>query len=45
MLAVAAFCAGRMVVARRIGRPAELDSDALHVAMGVAMAYMLVMML
>jgi hypothetical protein len=41
MLSVAGFCASRIVVARRTGRPAELDSDALHVAMGIAMAGML----
>ncbi|MBV9445583.1 MAG: DUF5134 domain-containing protein [Streptosporangiaceae bacterium] len=41
MLAVAGFCAGRMVVARQTGRPAELDSDITHVLMGVAMAGML----
>ncbi|HEX6525981.1 MAG TPA: DUF5134 domain-containing protein [Streptosporangiaceae bacterium] len=41
MVAVAGFCAGRMIVARRTGRPAELDSDITHVLMGVAMAGML----
>jgi hypothetical protein len=41
MLGVAAFCAGRIIVARRTRRPAELDSDAVHVLMGVAMAGML----
>jgi Domain of unknown function (DUF5134) len=41
MLAVAGFCAGRMVLARRTGRPSELDSDIAHVLMGVAMAGML----
>jgi hypothetical protein len=41
MLAVAGFCAGRLVVARRTGRPAELDSDITHVLMGLAMAGML----
>jgi hypothetical protein len=42
MFAVSAFCAGRMVVARWTGRMAEVDSDVLHVVMGVAMAGMLV---
>lgn len=41
MLAVAGFCAGRLVVARQTGRPAEVDSDITHVLMGVAMAGML----
>ncbi len=41
MLAVAGFCAGRMVVARQTGRPTELDSDITHVLMGLAMAGML----
>ena len=41
MLAVAGFCAGRLVVARQTGRPTELDSDITHVLMGVAMAGML----
>jgi len=42
MLTVAAYCAGRLVVARRWRRPTELDTDAGHVLMGVAMAGMLV---
>ncbi len=42
MLTVAAYCAGRLAVARRWGRPTELDTDAGHVLMGVAMAGMLV---
>lgn len=42
MLGVAGFCLGRLVVARRTRRPAEIDSDIVHVLMGVAMAGMLV---
>ena len=41
-LAVAIYCAGRLVVARRWHRPTELDTDTAHVVMGVAMAGMLV---
>ena len=41
-LAVAVYCAGRLVVARRGHRPTELDTDSAHVVMGVAMAGMLV---
>lgn len=41
-LAVAVYCAGRLVVARRGHRPTELDTDSAHVIMGVAMAGMLV---
>ena len=41
-LAVAIYCAGRLVVARRGHRPTELDTDSVHVIMGVAMAGMLV---
>ena len=41
-LAVAVYCAGRLVVARRWHRPTELDTDGAHVVMGVAMAGMLV---
>ena len=41
-LAVAVYCAGRVVVARRGHRPTELDTDGAHVVMGVAMAGMLV---
>jgi hypothetical protein len=41
-LAVAVYCAGRLVVARRGHRPNELDTDGAHVIMGVAMAGMLV---
>ena len=41
-LAVAVYCAGRLVVVRRGHRPTELDTDGAHVIMGVAMAGMLV---
>jgi len=41
-LAVAVYCAGRLVAARRWHRPTELDTDGAHVVMGVAMAGMLV---
>src|SRR5215467_3872979 len=41
-LAVAIYCAGRLVVARRGHRTTELDTDGAHVVMGVAMAGMLV---
>src|SRR6476660_50186 len=41
-LAVAVYCVGRLVVARRGHRPTELDTDGAHVVMGVAMAGMLV---
>ena len=41
-LAVAIYCAGRLVVAPRAHRPTELDTDGAHVIMGVAMAGMLV---
>ncbi len=42
MLTVAVYCAGRLVVARLRRRPTELDTDAAHITMGVAMAGMLV---
>ena len=42
MLTVATYCAGRLAVTRRWQRPTELDTDAGHVLMGVAMAGMLV---
>ena len=42
MIAVAGYCAGRVVYARLRHRPTEHDVDALHVLMGVAMAGMLV---
>ena len=41
-LAVAVYCAGRLIAARRWHRPTELDTDGAHVVMGVAMAGMLV---
>jgi hypothetical protein len=41
-LAVAVYCAGRLVASRRWRRPTELDTDGTHVVMGVAMAGMLV---
>ena len=40
-LAVAIYCTGRLVAARRWHRPTELDTDGAHVIMGVAMAGML----
>jgi hypothetical protein len=42
MLTVAVYCAGRLAAARRWRRPTEVDTDAGHVVMGVAMAGMLV---
>jgi hypothetical protein len=42
MLTVAGYCAGRLIAARRWRRPTEVDTDAGHVVMGVAMAGMLV---
>jgi Domain of unknown function (DUF5134) len=41
MIVTAAYCAGRLAVSRRWRRPTELDADALHLVMGVAMAGML----
>ena len=41
ILTVAAYNATRLAAATRWGRPAELDADAVHVVMGVAMAGML----
>src|SRR5215470_15079684 len=41
-LAVAVYCTGRLVTARRWRRPTELDTDGAHVVMGIAMAGMLV---
>jgi hypothetical protein len=41
-LAVAVYCAGRLIASRRWHRPTELDTDGAHVVMGVAMAGMLV---
>jgi len=42
MITVAAYCASRLVVARWRRRPTDVDSDGVHVVMGVAMAGMLV---
>ena len=42
MLTVAAYCTGRLAAARRWRRPTEVDTDAGHVLMGLAMADMLV---
>jgi len=42
MVTVAAYCTGRLVTARGWRRPTEVDADAGHVLMGVAMAGMLV---
>jgi hypothetical protein len=42
MMTVAVYCSGRLVAAHRWRRPTELDADAGHVLMGVAMAGMLV---
>ena len=41
MIMVAIYCAGRLAVSRVRGRDTELDTDGLHVLMGVAMAGML----
>ena len=38
MLTVATYCVGRLAVTRRWQRPTELDTDAGHVLMGLAMA-------
>jgi len=42
MIAVSLYCAGRLAVARARRRITERDADLAHVAMGVAMAGMLV---
>ena len=42
MITVAAYCASRLVVARWWRRPTDVDTDGVHVVMGVAMAGMLV---
>ena len=42
MLTVATYCVGRLAVTRRWQRPTELDTDAGHVLMGLAMAGLLV---
>lgn len=41
MIAAAIYCAGRLAAARLRRRSTEVDADAMHVAMGVAMAGML----
>ena len=41
MIATAIYCAGRLAAARLWQRITEVDADAVHVAMGVAMAGML----
>lgn len=41
MIATAIYCAGRLTLSRLWRRPTEVDADALHVVMGVAMAGML----
>jgi hypothetical protein len=41
MVLTAAYCASRFVTSRRRGRAIEFDTDAMHAAMGVAMAGML----
>lgn len=41
MITVAAYCASRLVVARWWRRPTDVDTDGVHVVMGVAMAGML----
>ena len=40
-LAVAVYCASRLIAARRWHRPTELDTDGAHAVMGVAMGGML----
>jgi hypothetical protein len=41
MIIIACYCAGRLAVARSWRRPTDVDADALHTVMGVAMAGML----
>ena len=41
MVVIAVYCAGRLAVSRLRGRDTELDTDGLHILMGVAMAGML----
>jgi Domain of unknown function (DUF5134) len=41
MIVIAVYCACRLAVARLRGRDTELDTDGLHVLMGIAMAGML----
>jgi len=42
MIVITFYCAGRLIVSLRMGRHTEFDADGLHVAMGAAMAGMLV---
>lgn len=42
MLAISAYCLGRLVVSRAQRRPTDVDVDVVHGAMGVGMAAMLV---
>ena len=42
MLTVSGYCAARLLTALRLGKTTELDTDVMHVVMGVAMAGMLV---
>jgi hypothetical protein len=42
MIATAAYCASRLIIARTLRRPDERDVDLVHTVMGVAMAGMLV---
>jgi hypothetical protein len=42
MILIAVYCAGRLVASRLWRRPTAVDSDGLHLVMGVAMAGMLV---
>ncbi|WP_160311537.1 DUF5134 domain-containing protein, partial [Streptacidiphilus melanogenes] len=42
MLVTAAYCVGRLLLARRLGRSVEHEIDVVHVLTGVAMAGMLV---
>src|ERR1700730_18643177 len=42
MIGIALYCAGRLALSRLRRRETEFDADGLHVAMGVAMAGMLV---
>jgi Domain of unknown function (DUF5134) len=41
MILIAVYCAGRLVASRLWRRPTALDSDGLHLVMGVAMAGMI----
>jgi hypothetical protein len=45
LLLIAGYCATRLVVARRWHRSTDHGVDVVHAAMGVAMAYMLILML